>query len=259
MPTKTFVRSQDTIFFYTRSGRFTFNRQYEPYGKAQLSRFKRDKNGRLYTGRDLTFSTGSKARQFEWRGAKPPANRSWGYSLEELERLWQEGRILKKKDGIPRLDGLVAYLDELPGKPLTTIWNDVNRVGNTARERLDYPTQKPEGLLERTILALIQRRRHRSRRLRRLRHDAGCCRKARPPLDRHRLRQAGNLHHSEAHAESPPGDRQQGTEVRAKAIHTLQRRALRLLETQGTALAGLAVLRVAVVPVPGRAAQDRRH
>ncbi len=95
----------------------------------------------------------NKARQFEWRGAKPPPNRSWGFDREELERLWAKGRILKRKDGSPRLDGLVAYLDELPGKPITTIWNDISRIGNTAGERLDYPTQKPEGLLGRVLRA----------------------------------------------------------------------------------------------------------
>ena len=88
MPTKSFVRAQDTIFFYSRSERFVFNKQYERYGEAQLRRFKRDKDGRLYTGRDLTFSTVNKARQFEWRGAKPPSNRAWGFDYEELERLW---------------------------------------------------------------------------------------------------------------------------------------------------------------------------
>lgn len=153
MQTKTFARAQDTIFFYTRSDRFVFNKQYEPYGEAQLSRFKKDENGRLFTGRDLTFSTVNKSRQFEWRGTKPPSNRSWGYGQDELERLWNEGRILKKRDGTPRLDGLVAYLDELPGKPITTIWNDVSRIGNTSGERLDYPTQKPEELLSRIIKA----------------------------------------------------------------------------------------------------------
>src|SRR5262249_13497549 len=131
MPTKTFVRSHDIIFYDTKSDRFMFTKQYEAYGKAQLSRFKQDDNGRFYTGRDLTFSTGNKARQFEWRGTRPPSNPSWGLSYEELERLSEEGRILKKKDGSPRLDGLMVYLDELPGKPLTTIWNDVSRVGNT--------------------------------------------------------------------------------------------------------------------------------
>ena len=153
MPTKTFVRSQDTIFFYTKSETFTFNKQYQPYGETQLGRFRRDEDGRLYTGRDLTFSTVNKARQFEWRGATPPPNRSWGLNREGLEALWDKGLILRRRDGAPRLDGLKAYLEDLKGKPLTTIWNDIGRVGNTAGERTDYPTQKPEDLLARIIRA----------------------------------------------------------------------------------------------------------
>jgi DNA modification methylase len=153
MPTKTFVRAQDTIFLYSKGDRLIFKKQRQPYSRAQLSRFKRDANGRLYTGRDLTFSSVNRARQFEWRGAKPPANRSWGLDLDGLEKLWAQGLILTKKDGTPRLDGFKTYLDELEGKPLTTIWNDVSRIGNTAGERTDYPTQKPEQLLERIICA----------------------------------------------------------------------------------------------------------
>ena len=153
MPTKAFVRSQDTVFLYTKTDRFIFHKQYEPYGEAQLSRFKRDENGWFYTGRDLTFSTINKERQFEWRGAKPPPNRSWGLDKEGLERLWAQGLILTKKDGTPRLDGLKTYLKDLKGKPVTTIWDDLSRIGNTSGERMDYPTQKPEQLLERIIRA----------------------------------------------------------------------------------------------------------
>ena len=39
------------------------------------------------------------------------------------------------------------------GKRLTANWNDIPRVGNTSDERVDYPTQKPEALLERIIKA----------------------------------------------------------------------------------------------------------
>jgi hypothetical protein len=90
-------------------------------------------------------------RQFEWRGAKPPSNRSWGLSLEQLEKLYAEGKILLRKDGVPRLDGMKIYLDETKGKPLTTNWTDIDRVSNTSGERLGYPTQKPLDLLERII------------------------------------------------------------------------------------------------------------
>lgn len=43
------------------------------------------------------------------------------------------------------------YLDELPGKQIPAIWTDIPRIGNTSKERLGYPTQKPLGLLDRII------------------------------------------------------------------------------------------------------------
>ena len=51
------------------------------------------------------------------------------------------------------MDGLKVYLDEAQGKPLQNVWTDIPRIANTSRERLGYPTQKPEALLERVILA----------------------------------------------------------------------------------------------------------
>ena len=153
MATKGYVRAQDTIYYATRGEQFVFNEEFTEYGEAQLGRYKKDETGRLCTGRDLTFSGANPNRQFEWRGSKPPSHRSWGYSLEKLEELWSKGLILTKQDGSPRLDGLKTFLDETRGKPVTTIWDDVGRVGNTSAERLGYPTQKPEALLERIIKA----------------------------------------------------------------------------------------------------------
>ncbi len=153
MKTAAFTRSNDVIFFYTKSKDYTFNTVYVPYGPEQMKRFKEDESGRLYKAENLTFSSANKSRQFEWRGTKPPENRSWGASLEQLEQWWAEGRILTKKDGSPRMDGLKIYLEETKGKPVGTNWTDIGRVGNTAAERLGYPTQKPLALLERIIAA----------------------------------------------------------------------------------------------------------
>ena len=154
MKTKGYVRSNDTIWFYSRGEEFIFNEQFTPYSEAQLKRYKEDESGRLFTGRDLTFSGRNPKRQFEWRGTKPPDNRSWGADLEQLEEWWAEGKILLKRDGTPRLDGLKTYLDDTKGgKRLTANWNDIGRVGNTSDERIAYPTQKPEALLERIIKA----------------------------------------------------------------------------------------------------------
>lgn len=151
MRTKTMPRAHDTLFFYTKSERFFFRTIYSGYSKAQLSRFKFDEDNRLYTGRDLTFTGANSKRQFEWRGTKPPSNRCWGSSFEGLEELWAKERILCKKDGTPRLDGYKVYLDELDGKPIGSVWADISRIGNTSDERLNYPTQKSEELLERII------------------------------------------------------------------------------------------------------------
>lgn len=153
MKSKGFVRSNDVIFYYALSPDFIYNEQYSEISEAQLSRYKQDEDGRYYTGQDLTFTGTSSNRQFEWRGTKPAANRVWGMSYEKLEELWSMGLILKKRDGTPRLDGYKVYLDDKAGAPLTCTWSDIERVGNTSEERVDYATQKPEALLNRIITA----------------------------------------------------------------------------------------------------------
>jgi len=70
-------------------------------------------------------------------------------------------RRLKKYDNEDRLHfptkdsgalRLKMYLDESPGVKLQNIWDDIPAIGSRAAERLGYPTQKPEALLERVIL-----------------------------------------------------------------------------------------------------------
>lgn len=45
----------------------------------------------------------------------------------------------------------VIYLDELEGEIVDSVWDDIPPVNPMAKERLGYPTQKPEGLLKRII------------------------------------------------------------------------------------------------------------
>jgi DNA modification methylase len=149
--TKHFHKVHDIILFYGKTPDYVWNEQHTSYSQAQLSRYRADTEGRIYTGQDLTMTSSSGKRNFEWRGTRPTKNREWGASVEQLEAWWAEGKILVKKDGTPRLDGLKVYLDEMPGKPVHTIWIDIPRIGNTSRERLGYPTQKPVELLKRII------------------------------------------------------------------------------------------------------------
>ena len=57
-------------------------------------------------------------------------------------------RIEFTSSGLPRLR---RYLDEAKGKQIGDLWIDIFDVNSQADERLDYPTQKPEALLERII------------------------------------------------------------------------------------------------------------
>ncbi|HTC49277.1 MAG TPA: DNA methyltransferase [Candidatus Aquilonibacter sp.] len=61
-----------------------------------------------------------------------------------------EGRLRHTFDGTPEYK---RYLDEMPGVPLQDIWTDLTPIVAGTAERLGYPTQKPEALLERIVTA----------------------------------------------------------------------------------------------------------
>ena len=139
----------DTIFFYSKSEKFTFNVLYGDYSAEQLSRYKQEDENGLYRCENLTAP--GKSRQFIWRSVHPGENRSWCYSEEKLEELYHQGLIALQQNGNPRKDGLKKYLSDGKGHVLSNLWDDVVRVANTSKERIGYPTQKPEALLQRII------------------------------------------------------------------------------------------------------------
>jgi hypothetical protein len=69
--------------------------------------------------------------------------------MEEFDR---KGLLHYSGTGLPRLK---QYLDEMPGVSLQDLWTDIPPVQSGARskERIGYPTQKPEALLERILSA----------------------------------------------------------------------------------------------------------
>jgi site-specific DNA-methyltransferase (adenine-specific) len=149
---KRYGRIGDHILYYAKSGTKTFNRVAIEYSEEQLARYRYEDSGGKFRAENLTAPHFSETRTVEWRGTHPGADRQWRFSIEELERLYAEGRILLTQDGRPRKDGLKEYLDEAEGPVLQDIWSDIG-MGPTAGERLGYPTQKPEALLERIIQA----------------------------------------------------------------------------------------------------------
>ena len=69
-----------------------------------------------------------------------------------MQRYDAEGRLLfpSSPDGRIRLK---RFLDEQPGAKVQNLWEDIPPIGAQAQERLGYPTQKPEALLERILKA----------------------------------------------------------------------------------------------------------
>ena len=153
---KRFGKIHDVILYYAKYAKeVSFTPVYVDYSEDYLSeKFKQDENGRWYKLENLTAPyRGGPSGRFEFHGKVPGPTRMWSKNEETMERLWQEGRIKIGKDGKPRLDGLIEYLDEKKGMPVQDWWDDILRVGNTSKERLGYPTQKPISLLERIIKA----------------------------------------------------------------------------------------------------------
>ncbi len=72
----------------------------------------------------------------------------WSYTKEQMQKFDKEGRIMYSKNGYPRLK---LYLDEQKGVALQDVWTDIRPVQAQSNERLGYPTQKPEPLMERII------------------------------------------------------------------------------------------------------------
>ncbi len=67
--------------------------------------------------------------------------------LEKLELLNNKGYIRFSENGIPRVK---KYLEQSKGVVVGNIWTDIG-FGATSNERIGYPTQKPEALMERII------------------------------------------------------------------------------------------------------------
>ncbi len=142
----------DTLLFYTRSETWTWNQQFAPYDQDYVNRFYRyveEGTGRRYRLSDLTSN--NPGGSYLWKGQPPPSGRYWGYSEATMERFEREGRLVYTPgSGVPAYK---RYLDEMPGRRLQDVWTDIPPIGAHARERLGYPTQKPEALLERILRA----------------------------------------------------------------------------------------------------------
>ncbi len=164
-----FGRITDSILFYAKDAdQIYFCRQYQEYDEEYLNRFYRyhDSKGR-YRLSDLT-GPGINSQDEVWHGYHPAhRGRSWSVprkavqelvgegidtlsTMQKLDILHQHGLIHISGRGVPSFK---RYLQSMSGVPLQNLWTDILPLNAKSKEKLGYPTQKPEALLRRIILS----------------------------------------------------------------------------------------------------------
>jgi DNA modification methylase len=153
---KKYAPIHDIILYFRKSHQATWNAPRTEYEQEYLDKYYRfdDGDGRLYWRNSLTAAGTRKGSSgLPWRGIDvAKTGQHWKFTRETLDQLDAEGRIYwpPKEGGFPQIK---RYLDELKGKAVSDIWDDIDRINPVGGERLGFPTQKPEALLERIIRA----------------------------------------------------------------------------------------------------------
>lgn len=163
----------DTIYFLHKSNSFAFNQQFMPLSEDtadawytneevvghdvsnRMGQLLKAGTVRRYNKADISapgLRLGTEAH-YQWKGHWPPAGRHWAYRKQVMEGLGEQGRLTYSKSGRVYEK---RYLDESVGVPAQSIWTDISFVRGMSKrqadsEWLDYPTQKPEALLDRII------------------------------------------------------------------------------------------------------------
>jgi len=124
---KFYPRNCDNIYFYTKTNNYVWNPQYEEGSEEIIDKkFKIDDGD----GKGLYY----------WADLKT-------YSKERFELLTKNNEIKQRDSGKYSYKRYKTSLKN-EGVVVSNLWNDVNRVSSP-----EYPTQKPEALLERIIKA----------------------------------------------------------------------------------------------------------
>ena len=146
---KRYGRSHDVILYYTYGPEAVWNDPRQPYDEEYVAKYYRyqDDDGRRWMSGDLSAAgLRGGGYEYEWNGV----TRIWRVPQRTMEQWDAEGRVFYTRNGIARRK---RYLDESQGLRAQDLWTDIQPVRSWHSELLDYPTQKPETLLERIINA----------------------------------------------------------------------------------------------------------
>ena len=138
--------AHDTILVYSKGPDPKWHPPLLEYSEDYIARFTNtDADDRRYTLDSLISPNPDRPNlDYVWKGVR----KVWRVTKQRMQKYEAQGRLEYTSAGVARYK---RYLDELEGRPLTTLWDDIFPVNSQALERVDYPTQKPESLVERII------------------------------------------------------------------------------------------------------------
>src|SRR6266705_1454838 len=146
----------DKLFWYSKGERYTWNQPYKQLTEEEIEEKypNVDPDERRWQSVTLRNPGPRPNLHFPYTASNgvtyQPHPNGWSCNLERLQKYDREGRLHfpMKPSGALRLK---MFADESLGERLQNIWLDVPPIGAQAQERLGYPTQKPQALLERII------------------------------------------------------------------------------------------------------------
>lgn len=148
-----FPAIHDTILGYQRTKDAYFEPARRPPDEKYKARFSYDdQDGRgAYRIAPLDSPNLRPNLTYEYKGYAPPA-KGWRVNRELMAELDAEGRLAFPAKPGGRI-GRKHYLNEQEWPIVGDVWTDIPPLQAASAERLGYPTQKPEALLERLILS----------------------------------------------------------------------------------------------------------
>ncbi|MCL2482805.1 MAG: site-specific DNA-methyltransferase [Propionibacteriaceae bacterium] len=148
--------TNDTLLFYSKTSSRVFNPIYSRHDENTQKYIRErfvydDGDGRKYMKSPLVNPMDRPNLRYTFHGIQPPRT-GWLYKQERMEELFQRNELVMPTVPTARIYRKI-FADEYKGQVIQNIWMDIPIVNPMAIERIDYPTQKPEALLERIITA----------------------------------------------------------------------------------------------------------
>lgn len=144
----------DSIYYFTKTEEYTYEKVFVSRTEDETENEYPNidiKTGKRFKSVSMNAAGQGEARYFGEKGLlKPPKGRHWIWTQDRIDEALKNDTIFFSSTGVPRYK---QFADDIEGKQVQSLWTDFMAISSRSNELLDYPTQKPEVLLDRIIKA----------------------------------------------------------------------------------------------------------